>query len=45
MLVLLAVFVLMMLQGRSEEKRLEADFGGEYADYKKKTGRFISFKR
>ena len=29
----------------SEEKRLEADFGGEYADYKKKTGRFITFKR
>ena len=45
LLVFLAVFVLMMLQVRSEEKRLEADFDGEYADYKKKTGRFITFKR
>ena len=36
---------LMMLQVLSEEKRLEADFGQEYLDYKKKTGRFIKFKR
>ena len=36
---------LMMLQVLSEEKRLEADFGQEYLDYKKKTGRFITFKR
>ena len=42
LLVFLAVFVLMMLQVRSEEKRLEADFGEEYAAYKKKTGRFIT---
>ena len=32
--------VLMSLQVRSEEKRLEADFGQEYLDYKKRTGRF-----
>lgn len=34
----------MMLQVRLEEKRLEADFGQEYLDYKKRTGRFITFK-
>ena len=45
LLVFLAVFVLMMMQVRSEEKRLEADFGAEYVAYKKKTGRFITFKR
>ena len=45
LLVFLAVFVLMMMQVRSEEKRLEADFGEEYVAYKKKTGRFITFKR
>ena len=39
-----AVASLMMLQVRSEEKRLEADFGQEYLEYKKKTGRFITFK-
>jgi protein-S-isoprenylcysteine O-methyltransferase Ste14 len=44
LLILLAVAVLMMLQVRSEEKRLEADFGEEYLAYKKKTGRFITFK-
>ena len=31
----------MMLQVRSEEQRLEADFGQEYLDYKKKVRRFI----
>lgn len=41
LLVFAVVFCLMMLQVRSEEKRLEADFGQEYLDYKKKTGRFI----
>jgi protein-S-isoprenylcysteine O-methyltransferase Ste14 len=44
LLVLVAVAVLMMLQVRSEEKRLEADFGEEYLAYKKRTGRFITFK-
>ena len=36
---------LMMLQVRSEEKRLEADFGDEYLAYKKRTGRFITLKK
>ncbi len=44
----LAIFVvvaaLMMFQVRSEEKRLEADFGEEYLKYKKRTGRFFTFK-
>ena len=44
LLVLVAVAALMMLQVRSEEKRLEADFGEEYLAYKKRTGRFITFK-
>ena len=39
--VFVAVAALMLLQVRSEEKRLEADFGQEYLDYKKRTGRFI----
>ena len=38
--VFIAVALLMSLQVRSEEKRLEADFGQEYLDYKKRTGRF-----
>ena len=41
----LAVFIvvaaLMTLQVRSEEKRLEADFGQEYLDYKNKVRRFF----
>jgi len=36
------IATVMMLQVRSEEKRLEADFGQEYLDYKKRTGRFIT---
>ena len=44
LLVFAAVAAVMMLQMRSEEKRLEADFGQEYLDYKKRTGRFISFR-
>lgn len=40
LLVFVAVAALMMLQVRSEEKRLEADFGQEYLDYKKSVGRF-----
>ncbi len=41
LLVFAVVVSLMILQVRSEEKRLEADFGQEYLDYKKRTGRFI----
>ena len=41
LLVFVIVASLMTLQVRSEEKRLEADFGQEYLDYKKRTGRFI----
>ena len=43
LLVFAAVAGLMMLQVRSEEKRLAADFGEEYLEYKKRTGRFITF--
>ena len=45
LLVFVAVAALMSLQVRSEEKRLEADFGVEYLEYKKRTGRIITFKR
>ena len=45
LLVFAVVAAAMMLQVRSEEKRLEADFGQEYLDYKKRTGRFITFRR
>lgn len=31
---------IMSFQVASEEKRLERDFGQEYLDYKKRTGRF-----
>ncbi len=41
LLIFAIVAALMMLQVRSEEKRLEADFGQEYLDYKKRTGRFF----
>lgn len=44
LLVFAVVAALMILQVRSEEKRLEADFGQEYLDYKRRTGRFITFK-
>ena len=44
LLVVVALAVPMTLQVRSEEKRLEADFGEEYLDYKGRTGRFITFK-
>ena len=45
LLVFAAVAGLMMLQVRSDEKRLEADFGEEYLEYKKRTGRFITLKK
>ena len=35
-----AIASIMMVQVRSEEKRLEADFGQEYLDFKKRTRRF-----
>ena len=41
LLIFAIVAALMMLQVRSEEKRLEADFGQEYLDYKKRTRRFL----
>ena len=44
-LVFALIATVMMLQVHSEEKRLEADFGQEYLDYKKTTGRFITLKR
>jgi len=41
LLVFAVVVALMMFQVRSEEKRLEADFGEEYRAYKKKVRRFF----
>ena len=41
LLVFAAIATVMMLQVRSEEKRLEKDFGQEYLDYKKKVRRFL----
>lgn len=45
LLVFAIVAGLMVLQVRSEEKRLEADFGEAYLEYNKRTGRFITFKK
>ena len=45
LLVFAVVASIMMLQVRSEEKRLEADFGDEYLEYKEHTGRFITLKK
>lgn len=45
LLVFIILAGLMMLQVRSEERRLEADFGDDYVDYKKRTGRLITFKK
>ena len=42
LLVFVIIAAVMMLQVRSEEKRLEADFGQEYMDYKNTTGRFFT---
>ena len=41
LLVFAVVVALMMIQVRSEEKRLEADFGEEYREYKKNVRRFF----
>ena len=47
LLVYAAFIVIMLLQVRSEEKRLHRDFGEEYEAYCKRTGRFgpISLKK
>ena len=41
LLVFVVEVILLTLQVRSEEKRLEKDFGEEYLDYKKRVGRYI----
>ena len=41
LVVFVAFIAIMMLQVLSEEKRLRKDFGGEYEDYCKRTGRFF----
>ena len=41
LLVFLVEVVLLTLQVRSEEKRLEQDFGQEYLNYKKRVGRYF----
>ena len=47
LLVYIAFIVIMLLQVRSEEKRLRRDFGEEYEAYCMRTGRFwpVSFKK
>ena len=40
LLVFVAFLAIMLLQVRSEEKRLLRDFGAEYEEYCKRTGRF-----
>lgn len=45
LLIFVIIASVMMIQVRSEEKRLESDFGQEYLDYKKSTGRFFTLKR
>lgn len=39
--IVLIEVILLTLQVRSEEKRLEKDFGQEYLDYKKRVGRYF----
>ncbi|MBR4337556.1 MAG: isoprenylcysteine carboxylmethyltransferase family protein [Bacteroidaceae bacterium] len=41
LLIFLAEVILLTLQVRSEEKRLEQDFGQEYLDYKQRVGRYF----
>ena len=41
LIVFLVEVILLTLQVRSEEKRLENDFGQEYLDYKKRVGRYF----
>ena len=45
LVVFAAVVALMMIQVRSEEQRLETDFGEEYLQYKQTTGRFFTFRK
>ena len=47
LLVFVAFIVIMLLQVRSEEKRLRKDFGEEYEAYCRRTGRFwpVSFRK
>lgn len=45
LLVFLVEVILLTLQVRSEEKRLEQDFGQEYLDYKRRVGRYWPQKR
>jgi protein-S-isoprenylcysteine O-methyltransferase Ste14 len=40
-LIFLVEVILLTMQVRSEEKRLENDFGQEYLDYKKRVGRYF----
>ena len=40
LLIFIIEVILLTLQVRSEEKRLEQDFGQEYLDYKKRVGRY-----
>jgi protein-S-isoprenylcysteine O-methyltransferase Ste14 len=40
LLVFVAFIAIMLLQVRSEEKRLLRDFGAEYEEYCRRTGRF-----
>ena len=40
LLIFILEVILLTLQVRSEEKRLEEDFGQEYIDYKKRVGRY-----
>ena len=44
LLVILVEVVLLTLQVRSEEKRLEQDFGKDYLNYKSRVGRFFPKK-
>ena len=47
LLVFVGFIIIMLLQVRSEEKRLRRDFGEEYEVYCRRTGRFgpVSFKK
>ena len=44
-LVFVVEVLLLTIQTKFEEKRLEADFGQEYIDYKKRTGKYLTIKK